>query len=75
VANLRLIRRAINEDWDISPEKRQALMAHLMGVIRHEPRNVRNVFAASWCVLAADMADLRAEEGERRARRARRPAM
>jgi hypothetical protein len=60
-ANLRLIRRAINGDWDLPADKRRTLIDHLMGVIRHEPKHRRNVMAAVRCLLAADVADLRQE--------------
>jgi hypothetical protein len=58
-ANLRLIRRAIREGWDIPEPKRRALMEHLMGVMR--TGHARNVLAAMWCFIEAEWANLRAE--------------
>jgi hypothetical protein len=61
-ANLRLIRRAIREDWPIPDEKRQALVEHLEAVVGHE--NERSSIAAAWGILEADRANLRAEDPE-----------
>jgi hypothetical protein len=58
-ANLRLIRRAIREGWDISEAKRRALVEHLVGVC--EAGNDRNTIAAVRCLIEADCANVRAE--------------
>ena len=51
-ANLRLIRRAIREGWDIPEAKRKALVDHLMGVM--EVAKPRDVMAAIFCVVEAE---------------------
>ncbi len=56
-ANLRLIRRAINEGWDIPEAKRLALIEHLCGVVT--AGHTRNMFAAVRCLLAAERVNLR----------------
>jgi hypothetical protein len=58
-ANLRLIRRAIREGWDIPEAKRKALVDHLVGVI--EVGNTRDALAAIWCLVEADKVNLCAE--------------
>jgi hypothetical protein len=63
-ANLRLIRRAIGEGWDIPEAKRRALVEHFMGIVR--TGHARNVLAAMWCLIEADRANLRAESQQRR---------
>jgi hypothetical protein len=60
--NLRLIRKAIKEGWleGDSPDliaRRQALVEHLVGVIRCG--TVRSKLAAARCILAADEANAR----------------
>jgi hypothetical protein len=58
-ANLRLIRRAIREGWDIPEAKRRALIDHLMGIMR--TGHARNALATAWCFIEAEWANLRAE--------------
>ena len=55
-ANLRLIRRAIREGWDIPDNKRQALMEHLSGVVGQG--RARNTLAAVRCLIEADRVNL-----------------
>jgi hypothetical protein len=56
-ANLRLIRRAIREGWDIPEDKRRALVEHLAGVVRSG--HTRNAIAAAWCLVEAERANQR----------------
>jgi hypothetical protein len=74
-SNLRLICRAINGDWPMPEEKRAALVEHLVRVLAFDGGHghAANKLAAIRCVLAAALADLRAEEARAR-RKARRPA-
>jgi hypothetical protein len=58
-ANLRLIRRAIREGWDIPKAQRRALIEHLLGVIHSG--HARNAIAAAWCLVEAERANLRQE--------------
>lgn len=58
-ANLRLIRRAIREGWDIPEAKRRALIEHLAGVV--SSGHTRNSLAAVRCLIEADRANLREE--------------
>ena len=58
-ANLRLIRRAIREGWNIPEAKRRALVEHLVGVCH--AGNARNTIAAVRCLIEADRANVRAE--------------
>ncbi len=65
-ANLRLICRAINGDWDIPEDKRRALLRHLIGVAESAAasRRSRNLLAAALCLVAADRANLREQRRE-----------
>jgi hypothetical protein len=63
-ANLRLIRRAIREDWDMPEEKRFALMQHLCGILKS--RNARNCIAATCCIIEAEKANMREEDKHRK---------
>jgi len=56
-ANLRLIGCAIRHDWPLPPEMRQALVHHLIGVMR--TRKARNTLAAARCAVAAEQANLK----------------
>jgi hypothetical protein len=58
-ANLRLIRRAIRERWDLPADKRRALVEHLLGVVG--AGHARNTIAAAWCLLDADRINLQLE--------------
>jgi hypothetical protein len=73
-ANLRMILRALKEGRDIPPEKRRALVEHLVGVVAHEPRHSRTRLVAARCLLAAERADLRVMARPRRATRGRHTA-
>jgi hypothetical protein len=58
-ANLRLIRRAIRERWDLPADKRQVLVEHLLGVV--SVGHARNAIAAAWGLLDADRINLQLE--------------
>jgi hypothetical protein len=61
--DLRLIRHAIRKDWPLDDAKRAALMKHVSQLIRTPnitaPSNVRIFFAAAYCFIEADRANLR----------------
>jgi hypothetical protein len=59
LADLRLIRHAINDDWDMPSDKKAALM-RLLGSVLRKDRRGRVALSVARCLIAAYQANERA---------------
>lgn len=65
---LRLIRQAINNDWDTPPEQREKAMRFIESVLKDPAATQRELMAACRCCVAAGWANLRERERQLRER-------
>jgi hypothetical protein len=64
IADIKLAGRAMNDDWPVSPAMRQKVFDQLELVLTNGDPELR--VAASKVILAADLANLRKREAERK---------
>lgn len=59
LSEIRLIRRAIRNDWPVRPAVRRRLVAEVGAVFDESDPSTRRILAAARCFLAMDAANLR----------------